>query len=278
MHACHRQVGSAVVATLVRPFWSPAGTALPADRMRRALGRTWMTSRRRDGMTGSHSRSWGHDHDLRTLVHIHLQRHWRQRSAQGAATRASDPHVAGWHDRALGRVHATRARHGVQRGSANPSRYKGRRRDDPRRPEVPEDLPIQGAALQVGKRPHLPLSAHRTLSARFANPLRRQARPATGGLVHVTGGAAWWRCRRPGASRSRRWWCSRTTWPGVATVRDGRGRPRRARRAGWGGRPAACRPTPTRRTSRPWSRPMERAAGAVTPRSTRTSSSRSMTP
>lgn len=58
------------------------------------------------------------------------------------------------------------------------------------------------------------------------------------------GGAAWRRCRQPEACRSRRWWCSRMTSPVAGTGRGGRGPPRRARRAGWGGTPAVCRPTP----------------------------------
>jgi len=73
--------------------------------------------------------------------------------------------------------------------------------------------------------------------------MRRMEVPAAE-CVSSSGGAVWSRNRRPGASRSLSRWCSRTTSPTGGNVQGGRGRPRRARHAGGGGTPAACRPTP----------------------------------
>jgi len=131
-----------------------------------------------------------------------------------------------------------------------------------------------------GRRRCLCLSAHAAFRAglRARRPLTPRAPMHVGELVPVTSGAGWSRCTQLGASRSPRWWCSRTTSQDGGSVRGGRGRPRRAKRAGWGGTPAACRPTRPgaargRGACRAWG-----VAVAVTPRSTRTSSSRPVTP
>ena len=88
--------------------------------------------------------------------------------------------------------------------------------------------------------------------------LRRGVR--AGETEHATGGPGWWRCRRPGASRSWRWWCSRTTSRVGGSGRGVHARPGRARRAGWGGTPAALASHPTRRTATACWRPSASAA------------------
>ena len=71
------------------------------------------------------------------------------------------------------------------------------------------------------------------LICRVPRALTLRPRVRAGQLDHAIGGAGWWRCRRPGASRSPRCWCSRTTSPVGERGRGDRARPRRARRAGW---------------------------------------------
>lgn len=108
-----------------------------------------------------------------------------------------------------------------------------------------------------------------------ARTLRRRVR--AGKPEQLTDRAAWWRCRRPGASRWPSRWCSQTTSQDGGTCPGGRGLFRRARRAGWGGTRAACHPTDPAHLEVVV--PAERAgSGRVTPRSTRISSSRPVTP
>jgi hypothetical protein len=103
-------------------------------------------------------------------------------------------------------------------------------------------------ALRVPIRDRRP-SPRNALTCRCerVEPVASTPQQGPGEVVHreLTGVAGWSRCRPPAASRSLRWWCSRTTSPGGGRVPAGRGGPRRARRGGSVGTPAASRPTPT---------------------------------
>ena len=95
----------------------------------------------------------------------------------------------------------------------------------------------EGSVVNASMRTLIPHSARRLAGAVTVAHQRRD-----GQVASATGDAGWSRWRRLGANRSLSWWCSRTTSPTVVNVRAGRGQPRRARRAGSVGPPAACRP------------------------------------